>query len=285
MAKISNAIESVLGPVQSAIGKVMRPIGNFFAGFGEVGSLKAKLQHLEEELAALQQGEDRVDALLQENDSLRKLLDLKQRLGYQTRAAQVIGRDPSNFEHALLIDGGSRDGFRKDMPVVAADGLVGRIVAVSSSTATVELIVNRDSSVAVRIPTSGEVGSLDGTGGPELRLEILDPNADVTAQDQVVTSGESSIYPPDIQVGTVTRVDPPGGNVTRQAFVDPAVDFSSLDFVLVVVDPHAADRPEAHPAPTATPSPPPSASPSPHPSRKPAAKPTGHPTPTARATR
>lgn len=255
LTKLGNGVSAILGPLQDAIAKITRPIGNFFSGFGQVGSLKTRIRELESELATLQQDQGRVLSTLTENEQLRSLLAMRDRLRLDTKAADVIGRDPSNFQEALVINIGTREGIRKDMAVIAGEGLVGKVVQVTVTTATVQLIGDRASSVAVRLSESAEVGRLEGTGRPELRLRLLNPNAIVTAGQQIVTTGESSIFPPTIPVGTISRVEPIGGNVTRIAYVKPHVDFTSLGFVLVVVDPKAADRPDPTPKPAPTVSP------------------------------
>lgn len=266
LTRIGNAVSSVFGPLQDSLSSITRPVGNFFAGFGQVGSLKAKVRSLQEELALLKQDQSRVLDVLSENERLRALLDIKDRLGLKTTAATVIGRDSSNFQQSIVIDIGTKEGVRKDMPVVGGEGLVGRVIQASASTATVLLIVDPSSEVASRVAETGEVGAMAGGGRRDMRLTLLNPNAVVTAGDTVVTASYrptrsgSSVFPEGIPIGTISRVDPPGGNVTRRAFVKPAVDFTTLDFVLVVT---GVGTPR--PAPSASPTPTGSVSPAPSP--------------------
>lgn len=273
LTRLGNAVASVFGPMQEGLAKVTRPIGNFFAGFGQVGSLKTQVRRLQEELSLLRQDEARVLDILSENDRLRALLDIKEQRGLKTRAAAVIARDASNFQYSIVIDIGTADGIKKDMPVVGGEGLVGRIAAVTKSTATVLLIIDPGSEVASRVAESGQVGSLEGGGRRDMRMMLLNPNATVTAGDTVVTAsykptgGRGSVFPEGIPIGTISRVDPPGGNVTRRAFVTPAVDFTALDFVLVVTGvgtprPSPSPLPSASPAASRSPAASPSASPS-----------------------
>ncbi|MHB8513189.1 MAG: rod shape-determining protein MreC [Actinomycetota bacterium] len=275
LSKLGNAVASVLGPLQDGLSHITRPIGNFFAGFTEVGSLKAEIKRLQEEIALINTDRGTISSLMTENDELRKLLHLDTNLGFKTRAAEVIGRDPSNFEQALVIDAGTSKGIRKGMAVISAEGLVGRIVEVSRDTATVLLIVDARSSVAARLATSHEVGTLDGQGSGTLEFQLLDPYANVAAGDDVVTTGESGIFPPRIRIGKIIQVDATGGNPTRLTFVKPYVDFTSLDFVLVVTDPHATQIPDVIPTPTPTPTSTPSQSPAPRatPTKKAPSKP------------
>jgi len=238
---IGRGIMTVVGPLQDGVSRLVRPIGDFFSGFTQVGTLKEQIRTLQEQNAQLQQRERQVTDIARENEQLRKLLGLSDRLNLKTVTARVTGVGPSNFEHTVFIDRGTANGVRKDMPVVAGAGLVGRVVQVSQRTARVLLLVDPSSAVASRIASNGETGVAEGTGGDELRFDLFDAEAVVTVGDEVVTSGyEGGVYPPGIPIGTVARVQPRGNALARRAFVTTFVDFSSLDFLLIVVGQEAA---------------------------------------------
>ncbi|MGH2830248.1 MAG: rod shape-determining protein MreC [Actinomycetota bacterium] len=259
LEKLGSGVSAILGPLQDGLAKITRPVGDFFAGFGRAGSLRSEIRGLERNLAELQQDRARLLDLAEENARLREALGLRVRLALKTKAAEVIAVDSSNFEQAVVISLGTRDGVRKDMPVVVGEGLVGRVAEAGPGTSKVLLIVDPRSRVSVKLAGSGEVGSLEGRGRAEMRLELLDANVPITAGVQVVTYGTGSLFPSGIPIGTVSSVEAPGGRVTRIASVKPAVDFTSLDVVLVVVG--TGPRPRPSPSPTATAS----ASPSPSP--------------------
>lgn len=238
---IGRGIMTVVGPLQDGISRVVRPIGDFFSGFTQVGSLKEQVRRLQEQNAQLRQRERQVTDIARENEELRKLLGLSERLNLRTVTARVTGVGPSNFEHTVFIDRGSAQGIRKDMPVVAGAGLVGRVVQVSQRSARVLLLVDASSAVASRLASNGETGISEGTGGDELELDLFDAEAAVTTGDEVVTSGyDGGVYPPGIPIGTVARIRPRGNALVRRAFVTPFVDFTSLDYLLIVVGREAA---------------------------------------------
>ena len=233
---VGRGIMTVVGPLQDGLSRLVRPIGDFFSGFTQVGSLKDQIRQLQEQNAQLRQRERQVTDIARENEELRKLLGLSDRLNLKTVTARVTGVGPSNFEHTVFIDRGTANGVRKDMPVVAGAGLVGRVVEVSQRSARVLLLVDPSSAVASRLASNGETGVAEGTGGDELRLDLFDAEAAVTVGDEVVTSGyEGGVYPPGIPIGTVARIQPRGNALARRAFVTTFVDFSSLDFLLIVV--------------------------------------------------
>jgi rod shape-determining protein MreC len=238
---VGRVIMTVVGPLQDGLSRVVRPIGDFFSGFTQVGTLKDQVRVLQEQNAQLRQRERQVTDIARENEELRKLLGLSDRLNLKTVTARVTGVGPSNFEHTVFIDRGTANGVRKDMPVVAGAGLVGRVVQVSQRTARVLLLVDPSSAVAARLASNGETGVAEGTGGDALRFDLFDAEAVVTVGDEVVTSGyEGGVYPPGIPIGTVARIQPRGNALARRAFVNTFVDFSSLDFLLIVVGQEAA---------------------------------------------
>ncbi|MCA1832217.1 MAG: rod shape-determining protein MreC [Actinomycetota bacterium] len=235
---IGRGAMTVVGPLQEGARTVFRPVGNFFAGFTRVGSLKARIAGLQQENQLLVQREEQVSDIQRENGSLRKLVGLRERLRLKTLTARVVGVGPSNFEDSVFLDRGSADGIRKDMPVLAGDGLVGRIIQVGRHTSRVTLLIDASASVAARIARSGEIGVVDGAGERELRFELIDPEANVERGDRVVTSGyDNSVYPPGIPIGTVARLAPPSQSLSRLVYVTPFVDFTALDFLLVVTGP------------------------------------------------
>lgn len=233
--KLGRFAVAVLGPVQEGLVRVVRPVGSFFAGFTQVGSLRSRVSDLERDKAALLAQQEQVSDIARENASLRRLLGLRDRLNLRTKAAQVIAVSPSNFERTVTIDRGSEDGIRRNMPVIGGEGLAGRVIRVGPSTAVVMLVTDRGSAVAGRLASSGETGVLEGAGAGRLRFELFDPDARLRVGDKVLTSGHNrGLYPSGIPVGTVVSVEAPGGDLSRRALVEPFVDFSSLDYVLVV---------------------------------------------------
>jgi len=163
----------------------------------------------------------------------------------------------------VTLDVGQRDGVSPGLTVVAAAGLVGRVMSVAPWTCDVEVLGGAEATVAVRVdgsgapgsvaPGSGALGSV-GAAAPvdtaarapgDLSLTLVDQGA-VKVGDQVSTLGsvDERPYVPHVLVGTVIAVDPPRGRLTRTAVVHPAIDPATLDVVAVLMS-APRERPRA----------------------------------------
>jgi rod shape-determining protein MreC len=191
-------------------------------------------------------------ALAAEAESLRRLLDLRDRSQLPTLAAEVIGTSPAADFRSVTIDRGTSDRVQTDMAVVSPAGAVGRVVMLSPHAAKVQLLIDRNAAVAVTVGETRAQAIAMGTGESLLTLEYLSGSASIQTGDAVVTSGIDGIYPEGFVVGRVEQIERAGG-LYRSVRVRPAVDFSALEHVLVVtapafVGPRGPDFGEASPA-------------------------------------
>jgi rod shape-determining protein MreC len=240
MAAIGRGLGSVIGPLQEGMAAVVRPVGSFVSNVFRSGTLAEENAALREQIATLQREASEVNSLRRENEELHRLLGLSQRLGFQTMGATVTGETPGNFEWAVYIDRGAVDGVTVDMPVIASEGLVGRVVEVYQGSAKVMLIIDPDSSVSVRLDASGERGVLQGQREEPLLFRLIDADTEVQPGETVETSGYTveegleGLFPQSIPVGVVDSVEPHESDLTLEVRVRPRVDFSRLYTVALV---------------------------------------------------
>lgn len=243
LAAGSRGLIALLAPFQSAVSSVVDPVGDFFSTLIRLPEIRAENDELRDRVAELQQKVSTATSDLKKLAMLESLLGVQAQLGPNTAsvAAQVIANGVSNFEWTVQIDAGSNAGIEVGMPVVSSAGLVGRIVRVAADAATVQLILDPDAAVAGRLGVSGTTGIVTGGGDEELRMGLVDTTSTVTAQDAVVTAGYeipgagTGAFPPGILIGQVSRVLPDAGALETFITVRPAVDFSTLDLVLVIL--------------------------------------------------
>jgi rod shape-determining protein MreC len=151
-------------------------------------------------------------------------------------AALVIGRDTNPFMRYILIDRGSDAGLRHGMPVITAEGLVGRIDAVTANAARVQLVIDPDSAVNVFLRDANANAMLLGSVTGDLSLEMIPQQTEVTAGDLILTSGLGGKYPGNLLVGQISSVRKLETALFQTASVQPAVDFTAIRAVLVVTD-------------------------------------------------
>lgn len=226
---------TVLRPFQDGVATLVRPFGDLGDGVRDLFATRAENQRLREQVATLEQRRASSADLQRENDELRDLLGMRERTDLETVAARTIALAPSSFEWTITIDVGSADGIARDMPVIDGDGLVGRVIQVTPRASRVLLTIDPNFSAASRTARTGEIGPIDGRGGDPMVMRPLDPDADVAAGDEVVTSSyQGGLFPAGIPIGTVAEVVDSGSRLTREVLVSPFVDFTRLHHVLVI---------------------------------------------------
>ena len=161
--------------------------------------------------------------------------------GFSFELARVIGREAGNYVTVFTLNRGSVHGIEKDMPVVTTDGIVGCVEEVGLTWCKVTTVLETARSVGVYLPRNGATGILSGDysmrGEGLCRLTFVDSN--ITAEeiqpgDMVLSSGMGSVYPAELTVGTVESVEIDPATRTLSALVLPAVDFSSLQEMMIL---------------------------------------------------
>jgi rod shape-determining protein MreC len=228
---------SVIAPLQDAVTHVTRPIASFFSGVVKVPSLQAKITELRHQLAEAKAKELSTLSLQQQVRRLQAQLDMKQTIGLQhTTGARVISSGVSNFEWSVDIDKGSSSGIRPGMAVVADGALVGTVTDVAPFASKVTLILDPGIKVAGRLATSQVTGMVVGQGNHDLHMEFVDASTPVKVGEPVETVGfQGTLYPPGVPIGQVSTVSTDRVTGNKDITIRPTVDFSALDFVLVVL--------------------------------------------------
>lgn len=171
---------------------------------------------------------------IKENGRYEGITEFRRHQPFSSVVAHVIGRDPSNWNAAVIIDKGAADGLKMGMPVVTPLAVVGRVVEVARRNSKVILLTDPNFSVAVIVERSRDSGLLTGSLQGVCRLQYLTENTDVRAGDKIITSRLSSSFPPAILVGTVVDIQASQNTHTVDCLVQPAVVLSRLEEVIVV---------------------------------------------------
>jgi len=236
-ALIERPLATVLSSVQRALGVGLARVQGVWTGYIALVGLREENQRLRSELDRIVQEGAALHEVAEENTRLRALLDFQPTPTLHSRAARVIGRDPSRWYQSIVIDRGRDSGAAPDLGVHVPSGIVGTVMKVFPSTSVVLLISDRRSAVPVVVQRTREQGIVEGTVGNRLRLKYLPPSSDIRTGDLILTSGLTDPFPKGLTVGMVSVVARRDADLYPDVEVIPAVDLSHLEEVLVIERP------------------------------------------------
>jgi rod shape-determining protein MreC len=225
----------LFAPLQKMIQQAVQAIERVWLSYFNLVRVHDENLRLNRENNALKMENNRYRELLGTSRRLQELLAFKISNDWPKVVAQVIGRDPDRLFKAVLIDKGKNDGLKINMPVVNAEGVVGRLVSVSPNYSKVLLVIDQNSAVDCLIERSRESGIIKGLTDTVCRLDYFARIGDVVAGDFIVTSGLERIYPKGLPVGVVTEVLDVPGALFKEIKVQPVVNFSKLEELLIVL--------------------------------------------------
>ena len=210
-------------------------IGHVLDEYVRVREVRNENEELKKKIADLTFQVQQNSALAAKAQRLQAQLDLRQRLPFKTRTANVIGRTPSLMSFALILDRGSVDGVKKDSPVMVVEGIVGRVVNVLLHTCEAQVLLDSDAAAGALLARTRVQCVVRGRGGALMKLDYLLNQEDVQIGDLVLTSGLDGIYPRDLPLGQVVRVAN-GESVFKEIEVLSLVNINQVEEVLILLD-------------------------------------------------
>jgi rod shape-determining protein MreC len=233
---LRSVTNTVFSPFASGLNGILRPVGNFFAGAVDYGSLRDENQKLQATIGNLRQ-QQAEQAF--ENSELRQLLAL-QKLPYLNGLPTVLAAttqlNTSNFAATIEIDKGRDDGVTVGMPVVGGGGLVGQVVEAFHHSATVRLVTDGQSTVGAEFGPGSTQAIVTGQG-PTAPLEgsLVPIGTNVTKGQTLYTSGlQGGAFPAGIPIGTIASSYLTTGENSITLKLTPSADLSQLAYVAVV---------------------------------------------------
>jgi len=237
-------IIEVTAPFQKLMKQVVGSVEKVWTDYFYLVGLRDENRGLKQDLDTLKSENSRFKELLATHERLRKLLQFKQIIRNSVVAAQVIGLDPSGWFKSIIVDKGTLAGVKTDMPVVNASGVVGRVISVSPDFSKILLVVDQNSAVDCLLQRSRDRGILKGLSTDVCNLEYLVKTADAAVGDQVITSGLGGGFPKGLPVGKILDIDENPGMLFKEIKVRPAVDFSTLEEVMIILNVDKTNRKE-----------------------------------------
>lgn len=229
---IAHFVQSPVTTVSSAVTGYFQSIADLRSAQSDNDQLKQRVQELEVEL---KQKEDLTD----ENERLKSLLELKEESNYKVLPARIIGRDASVWFDSSIINRGSLDGVKLNMPVITDGGLVGRVTAVSPLTAQVDLVTKDKSGlggVIGELGSSNALGVVSGTSEKDLlEMRYVPGSVEVKIGDMIYTTGQDGIFPAGLKIGEIVDVQSGSATTPHQILIRPSAGLDSMQEVAVLL--------------------------------------------------
>jgi len=220
-------------PLEKSIVWFQTSTSNVWHNYIYLRGVRQENRDLKAEIERLRLEQVRLSEDAQQARRLQVLLGFKEMYISKTQPAQVIGSSGSEQSRMVYIDKGSDSGLAKDMAVITAEGVVGKVLSVDRKNAQVLLINDQSSGVGVLLEKSRVQGILKGTSAGETVLEKVMSDEQIQAGDTVLTSGGDQIFPKGLPVGTVAKVAP-GQGFFLNIWVKPMARLNKLEEVLVI---------------------------------------------------
>ncbi|MGZ4733479.1 MAG: rod shape-determining protein MreC [Terriglobales bacterium] len=228
------AVDAVT-PFERMLVWVQTSSGNLWHNYFYLRGVRAENRQLKDQIEQMRLQQVRLADDAAQARRLQTLLAFKEQFISRTVAAQVIGSSGSDLSRVIYIDKGENSGIRRDMAVMTADGVVGKVLLAYPSVAQVLLINDQSSGVGALLEKTRLQGVLRGTANGEVILERVMSDEQVSVGEPVLTSGGDQIFPKGLPVGTVTKVGN-GRDLFLNIKIRPAADLSRLEEVLVLVE-------------------------------------------------
>jgi rod shape-determining protein MreC len=245
----ASLVLTAISPLQEAISQLTRGGTGFVRDYFDLVGVRQENERLKAELAELKTNQSRLAELSTENRHLSELLDVRDVLGGNSIAANVIGSDANGLARTLVISQGASSGLRPGMAVLSFQGVVGKVIAVSPHAARVLIIDDHNSALDSFDQRSRARGIVAGVVDDGITMKYVERSQDVRAGDVIVTSGLDGIFPRGLLVGTIKSVSGEGPGMFLSVAISPAVDFRGLEQVLVVTE--MPEQPDSGPLPPA----------------------------------
>jgi rod shape-determining protein MreC len=243
---LDRAIIRISAPIEYGASSMARGISNVWGDYVYLADVKSDNERLKYENARLRENVHRLEREQVENQGLRRLLELRETTPGDSISAQVVAKEmhePFFRVTRVILDRGSRE-VRSNMPVVAPDGVVGKVLRVAGDSVDVQLTVDAAFGIDVEDERTHARGFVRGTGDParyECKVEMVDSRDEVDIGDLLVTSGKGKWFPGGLPVARVTKVNKRELGRDQEVEAAPTVNFSRLENVLILVTPPADD--------------------------------------------
>lgn len=237
---LQNFTGIIKAPMQKVLTSAVNWFDSIYGYLYEYDSLMAENESLRTQLADAQQSAREGIAASEENARLREALNLRQKhTDYELESSKIVLWNSSNWSSSFTISKGKSSGIEKGDPVITEYGaVVGQVMEVGETWATVSTLIDVDMSVGAFIGESGSsgmvIGEFDMMRDKTAKLTFLADGAQIFVGDEVLTSGSGGAFPAGLVIGELVSVKSEAGGQIEYGVVKPQCDYDSLVQVFII---------------------------------------------------
>ena len=226
---VKNISTTFVIPITKVISSPINIISNIINEFDQFKNLKFENKLLQEEIIRLKKWQTLAIQNSRENKVFKRLLNASDNNLQLVKTASLVNRNDTLFSKLININAGYENNIKKNMSAINERGLLGRVVETSSGNSRILLLTDPNLSVSVKTISDGNFSLISGAGDDKhLVSTFIKEDQFPKIGDIVVTSGTAQIYPADLLVGKISKIE------KGKFYVLPFVDFKSIDFVQIV---------------------------------------------------
>ncbi|MED3623682.1 rod shape-determining protein MreC [Neobacillus thermocopriae] len=233
-------VRDTTGWFQSLVSRPANYLAGFFENLQDLQNTYEENKELKSRVEKFASLEAEIQELKKDNKELRDVLDAKQTLrDFEPLPATVIGRNPDRWHEIMIINKGKTDGIEKNMAVVTATGLVGKVKSVNQFSSTVQLLSAMDPKNRISAVIQGEkdvYGFVQGFDAKKklLMVKAIPSSEKIEKGQTVITSGMGGVFPKGLIIGKVEEVKPDQYGLNQTALIKPGADFYDIENVIVI---------------------------------------------------
>ncbi len=240
-SSIASGVGTVVSPLQKIVYKVNDNVKGSFEFFLNFSKVKEENEALKAENIDLKNKLIEYSRIKEENTRLREVLKYAElKNNYDYVGVDIIGYSGGNITDGYVINKGTKDGIEKDMVVISAEGLVGKVTRAETNYSIIQSIINENIAVSVMVQSTRETtgilrGVTDSKNKNLTKIYNLPMDSDIKVGDVILTSGLGLVYPKEIRVGEVLSVETDNVRVMKNAIVKPYVNFNKLEELFIII--------------------------------------------------
>lgn len=241
--------ENFLGNIFTPVNKIFYSIGNSVShamgNAGDLFTLQEDKENLELEVLKLRDENRRLQNLIGKSDFLKAEAKLLKQSDNNLVSAQVTSKEPGNWYNKFIIDKGTKNGVKKGTVIVQGieaedgvihEGLIGIVIDAGDNWAQVSSAVDEQNSISFKVIRTQDGGIIQGNLDSTMEGYLFDRKADVTAGDELYTSGLGKAYKKDLYIGKVEEVIQLEEELMKKIVVKPAIDFKKIYKVFAIIE-------------------------------------------------